>query len=234
MGLTDDAISKIKDMIISGRVNPGEKLPREADLASELGLSRSSLREAVRALTLVNVLDVRQGDGTYATSLAPSLLLEVLSFIVDFHRDDTILDVLEVRGMLEPAATALAAARMPEDDCLALGKLLSTVDMDTPIDELVAMDLEFHRQIALGAGNPFLASLVDNISTPTTRARVWARNDRAECSGAHVGRASGDLQRDRRARHRNGQVVGDRPHRRNRVLAPDRSGRTTFRVADQV
>jgi len=173
MGLTDDAISKIKGMIISGRVNPGEKLPREADLASELGLSRSSLREAVRALTLVNVLDVRQGDGTYATSLAPSLLLEVLSFIVDFHRDDTILDVLEVRGMLEPAATALAAARMPEDDCLALGKLLSTVDMDTPIDELVAMDLEFHRQIALGAGNAFLASLVDNISTPTTRARVW-------------------------------------------------------------
>jgi DNA-binding GntR family transcriptional regulator len=62
---------------------------------------------------------------------------------------------------------------MPEDDCLALGKLLSTVDMDTPIDELVAMDLEFHRQIALGAGNAFLASLVDNISTPTTRARVW-------------------------------------------------------------
>ena len=112
MALTDEAIGKIKEMIISGRVRPGEKLPREADLAAELGLSRNSLREAVKALTLVNVLDVRQGDGTYATSLAPSLLLEALSFIIDFHRDDTVLEFLEVRRILEPAATGLAAVRM--------------------------------------------------------------------------------------------------------------------------
>ena len=69
----------------------------------------------MKALTLINVLDVRQGDGTYATSLAPSLLLEALSFIVDFHRDDTVLEFLEVRRILEPAATALAALRMPEE-----------------------------------------------------------------------------------------------------------------------
>ena len=173
MALTDEAINKIKEMIISGRVRPGEKLPREADLAAELGLSRNSLREAVRALALVNVLDVRQGDGTYATSLAPSLLLEALSFIVDFHRDDTVLDFLEVRRILEPAATALAALRMSEDDRTKLGKVLESVDVDTPVEELVAADLEFHRQIALGAGNPVLASLVDNMSAPTTRARVW-------------------------------------------------------------
>ena len=109
MALTDEAIDKIKEMITSGRLRPGEKLPREADLAAELGLSRNSLREAVKALSMINVLDVRQGDGTYATSLAPSLLLEALSFIVDFHRDDTVLEFLEVRRILEPAATGLAA-----------------------------------------------------------------------------------------------------------------------------
>ena len=173
MALTDEAIGKIKEMIISGRVRPGEKLPREADLAAELGLSRNSLREAVKALTLVNVLDVRQGDGTYATSLAPSLLLEALSFIVDFHRDDTVLDFLEVRRILEPAATALAAQRMSEEERTELGKVLESVTGDTPVEELVAADLEFHRQIALGAGNPVLASLVDNMSAPTSRARVW-------------------------------------------------------------
>jgi GntR family transcriptional regulator, transcriptional repressor for pyruvate dehydrogenase complex len=116
MALTDEAIGKIKEMIISGRVRPGEKLPREADLAAELGLSRNSLREAVKALTLVNVLDVRQGDGTYATSLAPSLLLEALSFIVDFHRDDTVLEFFEVRRILEPAATGAAAVRMSAEE----------------------------------------------------------------------------------------------------------------------
>jgi GntR family transcriptional regulator, transcriptional repressor for pyruvate dehydrogenase complex len=173
VALTDEAIDKIKEMIISGRVRPGEKLPREADLAAELGLSRNSLREAVKALSLINVLDVRQGDGTYATSLAPSLLLEAVSFVVDFHRDDTVLDFLEVRRILEPAATALAAVRMSDEDTAELGKVLETVDASTPVEELVAADLEFHRQIALGARNAVLASLVDSMSAPTTRARVW-------------------------------------------------------------
>jgi GntR family transcriptional regulator, transcriptional repressor for pyruvate dehydrogenase complex len=173
VALTDEAIDKIKEMIISGRVRPGEKLPREADLAAELGLSRNSLREAVKALSLINVLDVRQGDGTYATSLAPSLLLEAVSFVVDFHRDDTVLEFLEVRRILEPAATALAATRMSDEDRVELGKVLKTVDVSTPVEELVAADLEFHRQIALGARNSVLASLVDSMSAPTTRARVW-------------------------------------------------------------
>jgi GntR family transcriptional regulator, transcriptional repressor for pyruvate dehydrogenase complex len=173
VALTDEAIDKIKQMIISGRVRPGEKLPREADLAAELGLSRNSLREAVKALSLVNVLDVRQGDGTYATSLAPSLLLDALSFIVDFHRDDTVLEFLEVRRILEPAATALAALRMPAEDLPELERVLDSVKVDSPIDDFVAADLEFHKKIAIGSGNSVLASLVDNMSMPTARARVW-------------------------------------------------------------
>jgi GntR family transcriptional regulator, transcriptional repressor for pyruvate dehydrogenase complex len=173
VALTDEAIEKIKEMIISGRVRPGEKLPREADLAAELGLSRSSLREAVKALSLIHVLDVRQGDGTYATSLAPSLLLEALSFIVDFHRDDSVLEFLEVRRILEPAATALAAVRMSSESKRGLGEILDTVTVDSSVDDFIATDLEFHRRIAVGAGNAVLASLAGNMSLPTGRARVW-------------------------------------------------------------
>jgi GntR family transcriptional repressor for pyruvate dehydrogenase complex len=173
MALTDEAIDKIKQMILSGRVRPGEKLPKESDLAAELGLSRNSLREAVRALALINVLDVRQGDGTYATSLAPSVLLEALSFIVDFHRDDTVLEFLEVRRILEPAATGMAALKMTEDQKAELGKMLDAVTVESPVEDFVATDLEFHKKIATGSGNSVLASLVDNMSLPTTRARVW-------------------------------------------------------------
>src|SRR6188508_1894289 len=86
MALTDEAILRIKEMILSGELKPGERLPREADLAETLGLSRNSLREAVRALALINILDVRQGDGTYVTSLDPNLLLDALTFVVDFHQ----------------------------------------------------------------------------------------------------------------------------------------------------
>src|SRR5690242_5977561 len=114
MALTDEAIEKIKEMIVSGDLRPGDRLPKEADLAERLGLSRNSLREAVKALSLINVLDVRQGDGTYVTSLEPRLLLDAMTFVVEFHRDDTVLEFFEVRRILEPAATAMAALAMTD------------------------------------------------------------------------------------------------------------------------
>jgi DNA-binding FadR family transcriptional regulator len=173
VAVTDEAIEKVKSMIVSGALRPGDRLPREADLAAQLGLSRSSLREAVRALSLVNILDVRRGDGTYVTSLEPHLLLEALSFIVDFHRDDTVLEFLRVRRILEPAAIAMAAERITAEESSALRALLDSLGPDPEADELVANDLEFHRRIAACSGNSVLCSLLETLSGPTTRARVW-------------------------------------------------------------
>ncbi|GAA4710011.1 FadR/GntR family transcriptional regulator [Phytohabitans rumicis] len=173
MAVTDEAIEKIKGMIVAGDLRPGDRLPREADLAERLGLSRNSLREAVKALSLIRVLDVRQGDGTYVTSLAPGLLLDALSFVVDFHRDDTVLEFFEVRRILEPGAAALAAQRMTEADIAELRVLMDELGEAPTVDALVANDLEFHRRIAAGAGNGVLCSLIDSLSGPTTRARIW-------------------------------------------------------------
>jgi DNA-binding FadR family transcriptional regulator len=173
MAVTDEAIEKIKGMIVSGALRPGDRLPKESELAAELGLSRNSLREAVRALSLIRILDVRQGDGTYVTSLDPQLLLEALSFVVDFHRDDTVLEFLAVRRILEPAATAMAASRIPETELDALTAQLDALGTDPSVEELVAADLDFHRRIVGAAGNSVLCSLLDGLSGPTTRARVW-------------------------------------------------------------
>jgi GntR family transcriptional repressor for pyruvate dehydrogenase complex len=173
VALTDEAIDKIKEMIVSGALGPGDRLPKEADLAERLGLSRNSLREAVKALSIIKVLDVRQGDGTYVTSLSPDLLLESLSFIVDFHRDDTVLQFLEVRRILEPAATALASRRMNDADIAKLQRVLDELGSSPSVEALVANDLEFHRAIAAGSGNAALCSLIDGLSGPTTRARIW-------------------------------------------------------------
>src|SRR6476659_4976833 len=116
-------------MILSGELAPGDRLPKESDLAERLGLSRNSLREAVRALALINILDVRQGDGTYVTSLDPHLLLDALSFVVDFHRDDSVLEFLRVRRILEPAAAAMASERADE---AVLAGLRAVLDATTP------------------------------------------------------------------------------------------------------
>jgi GntR family transcriptional regulator, transcriptional repressor for pyruvate dehydrogenase complex len=171
--VTDEAIEKIKAMIVSGELGPGARLPREADLAERLGLSRNSLREAVKALSLIRVLDVRQGDGTYVTSLDPHLLLDAMTFVVDFHRDDTVLQFLEVRQILEPAATAMAAVAMSDEEIDGLRAVLAELDPDPDVEALVANDLEFHRRVAAGSGNAVLCSLIEGLSGPTTRARIW-------------------------------------------------------------
>ena len=173
VAVTDEAIEKIKAMITSGALRAGDRLPREADLAASLGLSRSSLREAVKALELVNILDVRRGDGTYVTSLKPRLLLEALSFITDFHRDDTVLEFLQVRRILEPAATAMAAERITAAQIEELRAHVDSLGPTPSTEELVANDLEFHRRIVSVAGNSVLASLLESMSGPTTRARIW-------------------------------------------------------------
>lgn len=173
MAVTDIAIEKIKRMILSGELKPGDRLPKESDFAKRLGLSRNSLREAVRALALVHVLDVRQGDGTYVTSLEPSLLKEAVSFVADFHRDDTMLQFLHVRRILEPEATALAAMHMSEDDIRELREILTSLSERPTVDELIANDLKFHQRIAAGSGNAVLCSLIEGLAAPTTRARTW-------------------------------------------------------------
>ncbi|MEV4429396.1 FadR/GntR family transcriptional regulator [Streptomyces sp. R-07] len=173
MPVTDEAIEKIKAMIVSGELGPGSKLPKEADLAERLGLSRNSLREAVKALSLIRVLDVRQGDGTYVTSLQPQLLLDTLGFVVDFHQDDTVLEFLEVRRILEPAAAAMAARVMPDEGIAALREVLDDLAEDASLEELIANDFAFHRAIAVGSGNTVLCSLIEGLSGPTARARTW-------------------------------------------------------------
>jgi GntR family transcriptional repressor for pyruvate dehydrogenase complex len=173
MAVTDEAILKIKEMILSGELGPGDRLPPENLLSERLGLSRSSLREAVKALDLIRVLDVRRGDGTYVTSLEPALLLEALSFVIDLHDDQSVLEIFAVRRILEPAAAGLAAARATEHDLAELRRIVDGVDDASDVEGLVEHDLEFHRRIAEASGNSYLASLIDSMSSHTVRARVW-------------------------------------------------------------
>jgi len=174
VGLTDEAITKIKSMIVAGELRPGDRLPKEADLADHLGLSRSSLREAVKALSQIRVLDVRQGDGTYVTSLQPSLLLEGISTAVELVQDETLLELTEVRRLLEPAATGLAATRISTDQLAEVkGHLDAMRDAAEDVEQLIKHDTAFHRAVVAATGNVTLTTLLDGISSQTLRARVW-------------------------------------------------------------
>jgi GntR family transcriptional repressor for pyruvate dehydrogenase complex len=171
--LTDQAIAKIKDLIMSGEFSAGSKLPNEQDLSQRLGLSRNSLREAVRALTLIGVLEPRVGDGTYVTSLEPELLLTGMGFVSDLLTGPTLLELHQVRRILEPVATEMAATRLDDDDLAALERCLAAMDAAETTQAFLAADAEFHGIIVAASGNSTLASLIQNLSGGTLRARIW-------------------------------------------------------------
>ena len=173
MAVTDEAIEKIKGMIVSGALRPGDRLPKESELAARLNLSRGSLREAVRGLALVRVLEVRQGDGTYVTSLEPDLLLESTRFVAHLLADKTVVELFEVRRLLEPAAAALAAVRMEEAGRAALRRELDRMTAAGGVEDWVEADAAFHAVVAQAAGNSMLSSLLESLSTRTMRARLW-------------------------------------------------------------
>jgi GntR family transcriptional regulator, transcriptional repressor for pyruvate dehydrogenase complex len=200
-GVTDDAIERIRERIATGEWGPGTRLPRESDLAQQLGLSRNSLREAVRALSLARVLEVRQGDGTYVSSLDPSELLEPTLSATNLLRGRTVLDLFEVRRMLEPEAAALAA-RAADPQVLAdlrreLDRMVAAGD---DAEELVNADAAFHDVIAAAPGNGVLRALLRSLSTRTARARLW--HGIAE-------RGALDLAREEHARIYDAIAVGD-------------------------
>lgn len=201
LSLTDDAIARIRGLIQSGELAPGGRLPPENQLAAELGISRNSMREAVKALQFARVLDARPGDGTYVTSLAPDLLLAGLGSAVDLLRDDTLLEVMEVRAMLEPAATFAAALRITPETLAELDFLLGRMRAAaSDAEELVRYDMDFHRTVVAATGNQSLTSILDGLSGRTARARVWrgllsadaAANTLAEHQAIYDALATGD------------------------------------------
>lgn len=174
MALTDEAISRIRGMIQSGELPPGSRLPPEHQLSAQLGISRSGIREAVKVLASARVLDVRRGDGTFVTSLAPALLLEGVGFALELLQGETLLEVVEVRRLLEPAATAVAAERISDQQLDELDDLMQQMrGVVTDAEKLMRYDIAFHRTVVAATGNETLTSLLDGMSGKTVRARIW-------------------------------------------------------------
>ena len=174
MSLTDKAIDRIRDMIGSGELRPGSKLPPEQQLAAELGLSRNLMREAVKALVVARVLEIRRGDGTYVTSLEPEVLLGSIASAVELLRGDTLLELTEVRRLFEPVATGLAATRISAAELAEVERHLHAMRLARDDVELLNQhDVAFHRAVVAATGNATLTTLLEGISGRTVRARVW-------------------------------------------------------------
>jgi len=163
-GLAEHAVDQIERLIIEGVLVAGQRLPPERELGARLGVSRPTLREAIRALTMMGILDSRQGDGTYVRDAEAGFLLRPARVML---ASDTGLGWLfEVRGLLEGGAAAFAAARAtPAEldevrDWLA-GYPTGAVDPD----DVRARDLQLHALIITAAHNQLLSAIVASLST---------------------------------------------------------------------
>jgi GntR family transcriptional regulator, transcriptional repressor for pyruvate dehydrogenase complex len=187
--VTHEAIATIKRMIVRGELKAGQRLPAERELAAQLGLSRPSLREAIRALIALNILESRHGEGTFVSSLEPDLLTEPIDFVLQVD-SGSIAALFEARRVLEAGTAALAAQRATD---LELAELEDFAKRGrTKIDDVDAFidhDVEFHDRIRRAARSSVLASMLGSVSVlslETRRRTAQAPDVRARSCADHV------------------------------------------------
>jgi len=158
------AAESIKALIVSGDLGSGDALPPERDLAVRLGISRPSVREALRVLTAMNVIESRHGGGTYVTSLDPRLLARPINFLLQIE-PRTFMDLFDVRQVLEVAAARMAAPKMTDDLVSELQELAdaAAVALTRPA-RYSELDFELHTKIIESTGNPIYLSLYESIA----------------------------------------------------------------------
>jgi GntR family transcriptional repressor for pyruvate dehydrogenase complex len=161
--LSEKIVERLLNLIREKQLRPGDRLPPERELAPLMGVSRPSLREALRALSVMKVVENRQGSGTYITSLRPELFVNHLDFIFTVN-DATFADLFEARKIAEVGLVALAARVIDDaalsrlEDCLKR----SAASVERPEDFLQA-DLELHHIIVEASGNRTLTLFMQSI-----------------------------------------------------------------------
>lgn len=154
--VAEDIVSQLLAMIREKKLRPGDKLPPERELATMLNVSRPSLREALRTLSVMHVVEMRQGSGCYITSLEPDALVKHLDFVFALD-DSTYLQLLETRKIIEPGICALAAQSITEAELARLDACLElTRAGQADLEAYLQADIDLHDIIANAARNPLL------------------------------------------------------------------------------
>lgn len=168
--LREEAAGQIRTLILEGRFKPGDRLPSERDLVTRLGVSRGSVREALRSLEFGGLLEVRAGEGAFVREVPVEAVLDPLSTSLVDRRG--LLELLETRQILEPEIAALAAQRARPSDLADLEQILTEIEERLGAgryDFAVQSILAFHRAVTRATGNRIMQRLMDAISELLTQ-----------------------------------------------------------------
>lgn len=159
--LYEEIVAELQRLLAEGRLKPGDRLPPERELAQAFGVSRGSVRDAIRALEVMGLVEVRQGDGTVVRDLSPEMLVRPLASVL-VHKRRLLRDLLDMRRIIEPPLAARAAARARPEEIARLEAILHRQEDKMARGELaIEEDTEFHYAIATAARNDVALRVID-------------------------------------------------------------------------
>jgi GntR family transcriptional repressor for pyruvate dehydrogenase complex len=167
----EEIVRQVKAMISEGRLKSGDQLPPERDLAEKFVVSRTSVREALRALESLGLVEIRPGEGTFVREVSVETLIEPLALVMLTQRE-AIGELFEARRILEPAIAALAARRATPEDIQEMERILDAQAAEIAAGHTgLAQDAQFHDAIASAAHNRAITRLVHGIMDLLTQSR---------------------------------------------------------------
>jgi GntR family transcriptional repressor for pyruvate dehydrogenase complex len=176
--LYEKIVEQIHKSIIDGDLKPGDQLPSERELGKQFGVSRTSIREGIRVLTLMGLVEVNHGRGTFIAEQTSNAIRYTMDTMITIARKEGSGNLIELREILEPEIAALAATRASEEHIQAIREAVNTMAeaMEDPkrYDEYIEADLDFHLSLAEGAGNPLFLVLIDLLVVQLRQQRVRA------------------------------------------------------------
>jgi GntR family transcriptional repressor for pyruvate dehydrogenase complex len=162
--LYEQIVQQIEDSILKGVLKPGDQLPAERELAQNFGVSRTAVREAVKALREKGLVEAYSGRGTFITNGTSNAIRQSLDLMIRIGQHEGSTHLAELRQILEPEIAALAATRIEEQLLSTMRETVTTMDrsLHDP-GAYIEADLDFHLALAEAAGNPLVLSLLDSI-----------------------------------------------------------------------
>lgn len=154
----DDIVRQVRQLIVEEKLPVGSRLPTERELGAKFGVGRSTVREAIRTLVSMGLLDARQGSGLYVQRKAGTAVARSLNLWLELRRT-SVAEILEVRGVLERYVAARAATRAGQEDIARLQQQLETIESTKDTEALFDAVAGFHSSLADMSDNPFLASV---------------------------------------------------------------------------
>jgi GntR family transcriptional regulator, transcriptional repressor for pyruvate dehydrogenase complex len=162
--LYEQIVQQIEESILKGTLKTGDQLPAERDLAQRFGVSRTAVREAVKALREKGLVEAYSGRGTFITDGTSQAVRQSLDLMVKIGQPEGSQYLAELRAILEPEIAALAAARAQESDMATMRDAVAVMDRaGRDPDAYIEADLDFHLSLAEAAANPLILSLIDSI-----------------------------------------------------------------------